>query len=359
MADQDKDFGNNSSIIPLPLSSSNIKDDANSKFRLCSCNNIVVKRVCLKEVNKYREYWSCPCVLRCYFFESADGESWEFPAHRPKFDPTTFDLRPKVPQFTRILTPVQEKLLSSSERKFYRDNCHTMEDYADRIYRDKKFLCDNPLTEKLPQNISEEQRHNYDMSRQLTVLSIKKLEKDFENFRLITEKITQIPIKIRDTAIKVIDDLLAPVKNRRDSGKIAALRLQNNLLFKRIKDKATLRWNRWARLTCNEKMMPLFVIKRKGGPVVGWVPETKDVIYLNGLTKKEIDDIQSFIEGLASDPAATIANVGKLLGACCLCGQLLSTENSKRNGYGDICAVHFTNLGNAVTAVVTEDQQKK
>lgn len=61
---------------------------------------------------------------------------------------------------------------------------------------------------------------------------------------------------------------------------------------------------------------------------------------LSGIETRDedcIDLIVEFVEGLATDPKKTLADMGKKMGTCCICGKNLTDADSMANGYGKIC----------------------
>ena len=53
------------------------------------------------------------------------------------------------------------------------------------------------------------------------------------------------------------------------------------------------------------------------------------------------DEISSLLGRLASDPAGTAAEYGKLTGHCCFCRRHLEDERSTEVGYGPVCAGNY------------------
>ena len=51
--------------------------------------------------------------------------------------------------------------------------------------------------------------------------------------------------------------------------------------------------------------------------------------------------VLAVLRELAEDPADTIARLGRIAGACCLCGRPLTDARSTSVGYGPVCAASF------------------
>jgi hypothetical protein len=53
------------------------------------------------------------------------------------------------------------------------------------------------------------------------------------------------------------------------------------------------------------------------------------------------DYLIELLSRLAADPLVIVAEYGKLTGACSFCGRTLTDPDSKRNGYGPVCAEYY------------------
>ena len=67
----------------------------------------------------------------------------------------------------------------------------------------------------------------------------------------------------------------------------------------------------------------------------GWIRDDKLVPYDSSRMSPDVVEI---IKELAADPIQTAKAMAALLGVCLYCGQRLSDEDSKRRGYGPVCA---------------------